>query len=196
MYFIKHEQNPVRAHNGFFRPQWSRAGLWPHDGERCLCKSENKFSPWLAWAMALWGFIVPAKVIRESNCILYCPRMSGPNWARVPHPSTDDGVCLCVCMNLCSTCHMLAFMMHHVCSYLYMCMWVFMDSCLYICTHVVVSEIYLFFVHKLKCGNVHVCMGMFVSFFYIQGFTKTRVCVCACLWAGLDRAWEQVRQHH
>lgn len=77
----------------FIRPQWSRAGLWPHDGERCLCKSENKFSPWLAWAMALWGFIVLAKVIRESNCVLYCPRMSGPNWARVPHPSTHDGVC-------------------------------------------------------------------------------------------------------
>lgn len=100
----------------FLRPQWSRAGLWPHDGERCLCKSENKFSPWLAWAMAQWGFIVPAKVIRESNCVLYCPRMSGPNWARVPHPSTHDGVCLCVCMKACSTPHMLACMMHYMCT--------------------------------------------------------------------------------
>lgn len=42
----------------------------PLDGERCLCKSENKFSTWLGWAMAPWGFIVPAKVIRESNCVL------------------------------------------------------------------------------------------------------------------------------
>lgn len=94
----------------FLRPRWRRTGLWPHDGERCLYKSENKFSPWLAWAMAPWGFIVPAKVIRESNCVLYCPRMSSPNWTRVPHPSAHGGVC----MKPCSMLRVLASMMHYV----------------------------------------------------------------------------------
>lgn len=177
-----------------YRPQWSQAGLWPHDGERCLCKSENKFSPWLVWAMALWGFIFPAKVIRESNCVLYCPRMSGPNWARVPHPSTHDGVCLCVCMRLCSTLYMLACMVYYLCAYLHVCVGVFMDSCLYICTYVI-SQIYLFFGTNWGLFmSMYVCACLFVSCPFRASLRH--VCVCVCLWAGLDRAWEQVRQHH
>lgn len=40
----------------------------------------------------------------------------------------------------------------------------------------------------------YVCMCMFVLI--IQSFTYVCECVCVCLWAGLDRAWEQVRQRH
>lgn len=145
------------------------------------------------WAMALWGFIVPAKVIRESNCVLYCPRMSGPNWARVPHPSTHDGVCLCVCMScvLHCTC-LLAWCI--MCALLCTCVrtqGMFKDSGLYIFTCVVRSEIKICILVQTKvCSRLYVCtICMYVHVCLAH-------CVCVCPQAGLDRAWEQVRQHH
>lgn len=147
--------------------------------------------------MALWGFIVPAKVIRESNCVLYCPRMSGPNWARVPHPSTHDGVCLCVCMKLCSTLHILACMMHYVCLCACVgggCLWILV--CIF-APMLSYQEIYKVFWGGTNWGvfmSMYVCACLFVSCPFRA--SPGRVCVCVGLWAGLDRAWEQVRQHH
>lgn len=175
MYFMYHEYKQPRRCQILLRPQWSGARLWPHDGERCLCKSENKFSPWLVWAMVQWGFVVPAKVIRESNCILYCPRMSGPNWAWVPHPSTHDSVYMSV----------------------YESVWFFC----------------MFFVCVLGVCRLNSLFAPIQSdHTFLNTFTLLQSCLCTvcmycmcmfawaivfvCLQAGIDRAWEKVRQHH
>lgn len=153
MYFMYHEYKQPRRCQIFLRPQWRGARLWPHDGERCLCKSENKFSPWLVWAMVQWEFVVPAKVIRESNCILYCPRMSDPNWAWVPHPSTHDSVYMSVYESVL------------FCFFLYaLCMSLVCTDC--ICTNTVRSYIFKHFyfalimpVYCMHVLYVHVCLG-------------------------------------
>lgn len=154
-----------------FGLQWSQAGPQTCDGERRLCKSENKFPLWLAWAMAQWGFIVPAKVIRENNCVLYCPRMSGPNWAQVPHPSTHDGVWRSIPPRTC------VFVWCIVGEHMSACE--FIDSCLYMKTTAVIWVFILIFslAHAFYFAGIqskYVRAGLAVPL--------TWACLFMCVW--------------